>query len=82
MGHCAPAGPRPQNALAMGRAMGLAHDVRPMGMSYVLWHVLCPMSRGPVLCSMALSHVLWPCHMSHSPVLCPLGMLLVMDTIA
>ena len=35
-------------------------------MAPVLW------SRGPILCPMALSHVLWPCPMSYDHVLCPM----------
>ena len=42
-----------------GWAQAGAHDVWPMGMSHVPWHVLCPMSHGPVLCPVALSYVLW-----------------------
>ena len=68
------AGHRPGQRAFWGWARAGAHDVWPMSMSYVPWHVLCPMSHGPVqmshglvLCPMALSHVLWPYPMSYGP---------------
>ena len=49
----------------------MRHDAWPMDVSYVLWHVPCPM-----VChlSFGMSYVLWPCPMSYGHVPCPMAL--------
>ena len=60
-------GPSPDAKTALAGAVVQVRGpmgVCPMGMSYLLWHVLCPVA-SPLSC------VPWPCPMSYGPVQCP-----------